>query len=136
MPASDFDGIDPAFITAQIEAVSAELDSQLRKRYEAPFVAPYPLILGLWLPLIITPELFYKRGWNPSDEQNDGILKGAERARAQVQQAADCVTGLFDLPLRREGGATGITKGGPRSYSEQSPYEWLDVQREAVRYGR
>jgi len=50
-------------------------------------------------------------------------------AVAELKEAADSKDGLFDLPLRADTTATGVSKGGPRGYSEASPYTNLDRQR-------
>jgi hypothetical protein len=79
----------------------------------------------------VTPHAYLKRGCNPSDAQLVELFKDAEKAEAEIKEAADSETGLFDLPL--QSGASAISKGGPLSYSETSPYVWSTLQRDTGR---
>lgn len=134
MPAVDFDTLDTVFVDARLAIGSSEITGRLRKRYAAPFAEPVPEVVQGWLAAVVTPELYARRGWDPSEEQSKSILDAAERARAEMKEAADSVEGLWDLPLRADTMAGGIVlEGGPLSYSEASPYDHIDVQREALR---
>ncbi len=121
------------FTEAQIDVTSDWLDAQLRKRYAAPFTAPIPGIVEQWVARLITPDVLIKRGVNATDEQFAAMEKRADQAREQIQQAADSETGLYDLPLRDDLAASGISAGNPRVYSEQSPYVYTDVQVDTAR---
>lgn len=121
-----------AFVDSTLQDESDTLNARLRKRYSAPFSSPYPRVIQKWLGRIVTPILFLKYGILPSDEQYAEAARLAAEADAQVQQAADSETGLFDLPLRADKQESAITQGGPFAYSEASPYQWLDAQREAL----
>lgn len=121
------------FVESRLVIETSRINSQLRKRYAAPFAAPVPEIVLGWLAAIVTPKLYERRGWDPADAQAVALLADAELARTELQQAADSVEGLFDLPLRQDSTSTGIARGGPRGYAEASPYEWTDVQRDRVR---
>jgi hypothetical protein len=137
MPATDVDAIDDAedgWIDQQLVDGSAWLLSRLDKRY-GPFVAPYPIAVLRWLTVLVTVRCYFKRGVNPSDGIFELIKEEAAEAKAEVKEAADGDGGLFELPLRANTTAEGITQGGPFSYSEASPYDWVDRQLEAVDRG-
>lgn len=112
------------------------LDSRLKKRYAAPFAAmpdTPPVVIG-WLTRILDAELYYKRGISAKDEQWPEILQRAKDAKAEVKEAADSEKGLFELPLNATApGETSVSRGGPLGYTEQSPYSWSVVQRDAAR---
>lgn len=119
---------EPGFTDAQLEYWSAWIDSQLRKRYFAPFDAPVPTAVEGWLARIVTVRVWSKRGVDPTDEQWSEIKKDDADARTEIKEAANAETGLFDLPLRSNTTDNGIRKGFPRGYSEQSPYAWTTAQ--------
>jgi len=123
---------EPGFVVTQLEAVSADIDSRLRKRYAVPFTAPVPLTVRRWLSRIVTRETMLKRGIDPNDAQWAAYEKGATDAEAEIKEAADAEKGLFDLPLRANTTTTGI-QGGPLGYSESSPYVGLASQRDRGR---
>jgi hypothetical protein len=133
MPPADFDELDSSFVQSRLDVGSSYIDGRLAKRYATPFTAPVPEVVLGWLTAIVTPELYFRRGWDPASEQGVQITGAADTAKAEIKEAADSVTGLWDLPLRQDNPASGISRGFPLAYSEASPYEWLDVQREAVR---
>jgi len=114
--------IDSGWTGIQLEEVSAWMDSLLRKRYDAPFRAPYPTQVLSWLTRIVTVRAYLKKGVEATDEQFSLIQKDAEDAKAEIKEAANSNVGLFDLPLRSDTTATGIDRSGPFAYSEQSPY--------------
>jgi hypothetical protein len=137
MPGSFVDAIEtvsPGWVDAQLLHESDWIDTRLRKRYLAPFVSPVPLIVEGWLQRMVTVRCFLKRGVDPTDRQYATIEKDWADALAEIKEAADSEKGLFDLPLRADVNASGISQGNPRSYSEQSPYAWTDVQGRAGRY--
>lgn len=132
MPASSVDAIElvsAGWLLIQLDEASAWIDSRLRKRYAAPFESPYPIAVLSWVARLVTVRAFLKAGVPPTDEQFQAIQKDADDARAEVLEAATSDVGLFDLPLRSDTTATGISKSGPMSYSEQSPYAWARDQR-------
>lgn len=136
MPSDDVDLLEakePGFLDAQIVMAKGRLYAQLRKRYAVPFADPAPEIFLGWVATCVTPVAYRKRGWNPSDEQSAAIEQDRKDALAEVQLAADAQNGLFDLPLRENTTADGISLGGPLGYSEPSPYDWRDAQAEAIR---
>lgn len=117
-----------AFVESRLKIETSRINGQLRKRYAAPFEDPVPEVVLGWLAALVVPSLYRKRGWDPSDQQSADVLADAQTARDEIAEAADAEGGKFDLPLRADTTATGIARGGPRAYSEASPYDWLDVQ--------
>ncbi len=139
MPDEDVDDLVeryPTFVAAQLEVFTGEIYSRLRKRYKTPFVDPVPMVAKGWLAVLIAPVLYARRGVDPSDSQMQELREEAARVREQIKEAADAENGLYDLPLLDTADGTAITKAGPLSYSEASPYSWTDVQAEAVRGGQ
>lgn len=137
MPPEDVDyveGVCPGFIEARLVVGTSRIYGRLRKRYAVPFADPPPEIALGWLVAIVQPEVYLKRGINPSgDEHFKSLDEERTRAFEELKEAADADTGLFDLPLRENTSEDGIARGGPLGYSEQSPYDWTDRQREAIR---
>jgi hypothetical protein len=140
MPSEDVDDLQaryPGWLGETLADEYSAICDRLKKRYQVPFEPTLPRTVARWLNHIVTELAYEKRGYNPTSAQDEKISERAERARAEVLEAANSETGLFELPLRQEtSDGSGVTKGGPYVYSEQSPYTWTDVQREAVRYGR
>jgi phage gp36-like protein len=136
MPSTDVDGVEalyPGFVLAQLEHASTRIDGRLRKRYAVPFALPYPETVKVWLAHIVTVLVMLKRGVDPNDEQFAEIKALAQQAHDEVKEAADGELGLWDLPLRADTTESGISRGGPLGYSEQSPYVAFDLQSEAGR---
>jgi phage gp36-like protein len=136
MPDEDIDALDaryPSFLDEQLENESAWIDARLRKRYAAPFESPYPKAVVRWLAAMVTDRAYKKRGVDPNDLQAADLVQDAKDAKAEILEAANSETGLFDLPLRADTTGSGISKGGPLAYSEQSPYVWTDQQVEVAR---
>lgn len=140
MPDEDVDALwaeRPGFLEAAIAGALADITARLRKRYRTPFtdaggVNPRPEIVVAWQTKIVTPEAYRARGYNPQDTVMEWVEKDRDRTYEQIKEAADAVTGLYDLPLLDTSAITGITKGGPLSSSESSPYEWIDAQAEQL----
>ena len=139
MPPADVDYLEtkfPGFLQTEIDELTSYMESRLHKRYATPFsrVSP-PYTAVRWLVSLVTERAYDKRGRNPTSEQDARAIDGpADRARDELKEAADSVDGLFDLPLREDlPGSSGLTQGGTLAYSEASPYDSLDRQREAVR---
>lgn len=136
MPGEDVDELEvsqPGFLAAQLDLISEGINDRLRKRYAVPFVAPVPKKILDWTQLIVTPRAYFKRGTNPSDQQIQKAWDWASEAEKQIDAAADAVNGMFELPLRQDSTASGVSKGGPFAHSEASPYVWADAQRETAR---
>lgn len=137
LPAEYIDAVElvkPGWVALQLEHWTSWIDSRLRKRYAAPFVAPVPLAVQSWLTRIVTLRVLLRRGVDPTDAQFEEIKSDHDAAVKEVEEAANSIDGLFDLPLRENTVATGIVKGAPRSYTEASPYVWADVQRDVGGY--
>jgi hypothetical protein len=131
-PAAYFVEIDTreaGWTAAQIELHSEWINGKLRKRYDAPFAAPYPTIVEGWVAALVTAAAYHKRGVDATDEQVTEVIEAANRARTEVDEAANSAEGRFDLPLRADTTASGISKGAPLFYSETSPYKWRTEQR-------
>jgi hypothetical protein len=123
----DVETVQPGWVAAQIAAYSSRVDAQLRKRYAAPFTAPYPTQVQLWITSLVTEALMLRRGVDSQDAQYQSIQASAEQARVELKEAANSQDGLWDLPLSASQ-ASAISKGGPKGYSEASPYVWTNVQ--------
>lgn len=123
----------PGFVELQCELATSHVDARLRKRYEAPFSEPYPLKAKDWVARRVVPRVLWRRGVDATDQQYLDLRDDAAAVEAELKEAADSVEGLYDLPLRSDTTTSGISKGGPLGYSEQSPYVWKDVQARAAR---
>src|SRR5262249_1029155 len=125
MPPEDVDRLEvqyAGFVVQQCTSYQAWIESRLRKRYAIPFATPVPEIALIGLVALVTLACYMRRGWNPSSAENQSILDADTRARDEIKEAADSKDGLFDLPLRNDTGASGVSAGGPLGYSETSPY--------------
>lgn len=92
---------------------------------------PVPETVLQWLDWMVTSDVATRHGINPNDPLAVRIEANAARAEAQLEEAANTQTGLFDLPTS-EDAASAIDTGGPRGYSEQSPYAWTYRQQAAA----
>ena len=120
--------VSPGWTLAQLTLESARIDARLSKRYATPFLLPAPVCLQGWLAKIVTLSAFLKRGFDPTDRQGEMYVADRDGAVAEIKEAADAETGLFDLPLRAPLIGSAIAKGFPKSYSEQSPYAFTSGQ--------
>jgi hypothetical protein len=119
----------PGWLQTKLNSRSSWIDAKLGKRYAVPFAAPRPEIVLDWLAALVTPEAYAKIGFNPSSEEDKAsIIDPADQARDEIDEAADAQNGKYELPLRADTTANGISRGGPRVYSEQSPYVGFDRQ--------
>ena len=125
----DIEAASAGWIDVQLAYWSKWIDARLLKRYQAPFASPYPVAVQGWLSRIVTLRCYLRRGVDPTDPQFAEIKGDAEKAEAEIKEAADAKEGLFELPLRADVDANGVTRGGPMAYSETSPYVWTDRQR-------
>jgi hypothetical protein len=134
MPDEDIDLLPVEFVLQRLNVRSSEIDARLRKRYKVPFEHPVPDIVRGWLADLVTVDMYQRRGVNPADDTFQAARDAANQAREQMRESADAREGLYDLPLRHDLAESGIAgAGGPLSYSEQSPYDWADRQRENIR---
>lgn len=131
MPVEFIDEIEmrsPGWVDTQLGLIEAKLNARLRKRYDAPFTTPVPDVVLDWQTAMMTHRCYLRRGVDPTDAQMVDVKAAADDAWKEVLEAADAQNGLFDLPLRQDTTATGVTKGAPLVYSEASPYVSFDVQ--------
>jgi hypothetical protein len=131
MPSAFIDQLEtaePGWLETRLLYGSAKLDSRLGKRYDAPFRAPYPIAVCDWLARVVTYEAWLKRGLSPTDQEGGEYRQQSDTALAEIKEAADSEKGLFELPLRADTDAQGVTRGSPRVYSETSPYIAFDQQ--------
>jgi hypothetical protein len=131
MPSAFIDQLEvaePGWLDTRLLYVSSKIDSRLSKRYSAPFQLPYPIAVCDWLTSIVTYEAWLKRGIAPTDQEASVYEKQSLAAYAELKEAADSETGLFELPLRADTDGNGVTRGFPRGYSETSPYIAFDQQ--------
>jgi hypothetical protein len=136
MPRDNVDRLqnrDADWLQTRLNDESAWLDGKLRKRYAVPFAAPVPPLVMLWISRLVTPDAYMKLGVRQTDEQFKALLDRATETRDEIDEAADGQNGKFELPLRADTTANGISKGGPKVYSEQSPYVAFDRQAATAR---
>lgn len=125
---------EPTKVTTFLADTTEWINSRLRKRYDEAALPTNGTILR-WCRDIVDLEIFMLRGGNPSSAQ-DGLYKEHhDTAKAEIKEAADAATGLFDLPLKQDVTSTGIVKGAPIMEADASPWAWMDRQAEAVRNG-
>lgn len=132
LPSEWIDDVETRYagwIDKQIELVSSlDIDARLAKRYNVPFGSPCPLAIQSWVARILDSRVLLRRGVDPQDDQYAMFFVDADRARAEIKEAADAELGLYDLPLLSSSGESGIVKGAPKSYSEASPYVFMARQ--------
>lgn len=119
------------YIQKRLDFRSAEIDARLRKRYAAPFSAPVPVVVQLWLAALVTLDAYRAMGFDPSSEQDSTIIDDANDAHAAIREAADAKDGLYDLPLREEAETSGIIRGRPLMRADKTPYESIVRNRRA-----
>lgn len=130
--------LNPGWLAIQIDLWSRWVDARLRKRYEAPFNAydadpPTPITVRGWVCSIVTMHAYLKRGVDPNDLHWPLVEKAHDDAKAEVLEAANSQDGWFELPLRDTEDANAVTKTGPLSYSEASPFVAFDIQSDRAR---
>ena len=133
MPPGEVDQLEvqhPGYLDMVLEDWSAEIDARLTKRYTVPFSAGSPpRVIQRWLCSLVTREAYLKLGVSPNSAQDELLIAQAEKAEANLLEAADAQNGLFGLPLRDDARNTsGVSKGRPKVRSDKSPYDWLNNQ--------
>ena len=130
----EFQSQNPGRLERLFASWSRFVDGLLRKRYVVPFVAPFPVELQLHLTRIVTSEVMKIRGYTHGTSQKEVCDSDYEMSMEFFKELRDAEKGMLELPLKEQfPEAEGVAKGAPLGYSEQSPYEWTDVQVEAVR---
>lgn len=125
---------DTGSLDGIIAGRSAYISSRLFKRYAVPFADPVPEQVRQWATDLVVERALTRRGANPDSDLLEAAKLAADTAREELKEAADAEDGLFDIPLRTSPTAvSGVVFGTPLSYSEASPYEWIDAQAEAIR---
>jgi hypothetical protein len=92
---------------------------------------PVPEAILRWVTILVSADVFRRHGVNPNDPMMIGLTEEVKVVRAEIEEAANSQTGLFDLPSS-EDEQSAVSTGGPRSYSEASPYTWTYRQEEAA----
>lgn len=108
-------------VTANFPVANYSADNQYASATAVP-----EAVLG-WMVALVTVDLYLKRGVNPQDPVIEMYRGAADKALAELKEAADSKDGLFDLPTADDGDSA-VTTGGPLGYTETSPYEWTDKQ--------
>lgn len=136
--ASEVDYVEqdsPGYTVGRIAIRTSWIHGRLRKRYGAslPFGDPPPEILIGWIVDLVSLDVMRKRGINPQDPFLETLVANGDAAKAEIEEAANSETGLFDLPSNNTIENSNVTTGGPLGYSETSPYKWMDLE---ARQGR
>ncbi len=95
---------------------------------------PVPETILQWLTTLVTEDVSIRHGINPNDPLSVRISDRVKLVRAQMEEAANSKDGLWDLPASEDLGSA-VDTGGPRGYSEQSPYVWTRKQAAAAYRG-
>lgn len=138
MPTGTVDELElqrPEYLEKRLGMRSAEIDARLRKRYAAPFAAPVPELVLLWLTALVTLDAYKGVGFDPSSDQDKTIVDDAVTAQQQLLEAANGNIGLYDLPLRNEAESSGVVRGRPLMRADLTPYEALDRNRRRLNEG-
>lgn len=128
----ELEALYPGWCELQFQVHSAHIDGRLRKRYAAPFVAPYALMLETWISALVTLRANVKLGVRQTDEQFQTAVTDDKQARDDIKEAADAEDGLFDLPLRANTTESGIVAATTLCQTERSPYVGFDVTKAAA----
>lgn len=132
LPAEYVDAVEqvaPGFTERQLSLKSRWIDARLRKRYrDLPFQEPIPEEVRDWLTRLVSLLVLHRRGVDPLDAQYQWHAGDAEKAEAEILEAANSEVGLVEVTAGGGSSASGATKGGPFGYSEQSPYVAFDLQ--------
>ena len=116
------------FVNTQIRLARAKIYDQLRTRYDiAAMKASEPDIVKKWIAEMVSPMIYAKRGVDPTDMMYSALLDTAKNAAAEVKEAADAKDGAWSLPIA---GSEKAATRNPRlrSYSESTPYKWIERQ--------
>jgi hypothetical protein len=83
-------------------------------------------VLG-WLTACLTVDVYQGRGVSPQDPELVLAVADRDRIFALLKESADSENGLIDLPTSEDEDSA-ISTGGPFACSQQSPWEWTDIQ--------
>ncbi len=113
-----------------LEAVMAAGTYDTSQSYAAK--PPVPDAILKWLTHLVTLDVLERHGADPNDPFVMRRADDAKQAKADLLEAANSRDGLWDLPVDDDQGSA-ITTGGPRFYSETSPYVGQDIEEERGR---
>ncbi len=116
--------------TTGLQAIMAEGTYDPSQSYVAK--PPVPDVVLKWLTHLVTLDVLERHGVDPADALAVRRADDAKQAKAELEEAANSREGLWDLPVDDDQGSA-ITTGGPRFYSETSPYVGQDVEEERGR---
>jgi hypothetical protein len=138
MTPQEIDSLEGEFagtVAAVIGDVSAEVSSVLIKRYgQYPDFPDCPVALSSCVAAIVIQRLWETHGASPTNtDKTPQISTAADKAWARIREAADSQNGLVEFSISATDQSSGVTKSGPRSYTEQSPYGWTTAQSQAGR---
>lgn len=119
--------LHPGWLEAQLADRSTWVSSRLAKRFRVPFSAPYSPTVQGWIAQMVTLRAYIHHGVVATDEQMELITKEAEKAEAEVKEAADGSLSLIDLAPSDQS-RDRVEFGGVLSYSEASPYVQYDIE--------
>jgi hypothetical protein len=121
---------------AKVEVWLAERSSKIRarlvKRYAVDFTDPGPTpdVILSWLRDLVDHDVQEYVGGAPEGREDEWIAKRAEKADAEIKEAADAENGLFELPIRNTDklGASAINKGGPFVHEDKTVHHaWARI---------
>lgn len=119
-------------VTVWLNERSSKIRARLVKRYAVDFTDPGPTpdVVLSWLRDLVDHDVQEYVGGTPEGREDEWIAKRAEKADAEIKEAADSETGLFELPLRNTDptGSSAINKGGPFVASNNTIYGFFDGQ--------
>ncbi len=122
-------------VQAWLDQKWAHIRARLVKRYAVDFITPGPVPEKIieWLVVLVDIEVWKCVGGLPEGREDGWADKDRDRVYAEIKEAADAETGLFELPLRETDplGASAINKGGPLVESFNTVQGWFDAQAQA-----
>jgi len=118
------------WVSRVLERKSRYIDARLRKVCPVPFSEPnVPAVVRDWLARLCAPEIYARRGWDPTDAQSKQIVADRDTALAELAEAANGELTKYDLPAVDTADATIQTKGVPRYSADASPFVFKTRQR-------
>lgn len=122
----------PGWLQVQIDSMASLINARLAKRYAVPFPDPAPEQILSWLTRLVTVQLYFKRGFDPTDAQSAALVQDRDTVWAEIKEAADAQGGLFELPLRSDQSSGSAVRSPILYRSDPTPFERID--RQATRY--
>lgn len=117
----------------RIDWWSRKIEARLAKRYKVPFdpspTGPAPAIVLMWLTDLVQRDAYIALGTQSFSEADQKLIESsATQAEADLLEAANEETGLFDIPLRDDQPGSAIIEEAPLMSTDTSPYSWIDRQ--------